>query len=332
MADSTNVQGAAEKISGLLNPKEGQSEPETKAEPSEQPQEEVKKEEPSTESQSSSGETPKEEASENTEIKEETQTELEEPNLHRLKVQGQEIEVSLDELKAGYSRDSDYRQKTHSLSLEKKDLETQKDSLRHNYDTRLGELNDLISTADGFIRQQQGSKDLQKLWEEDPTSAARLDYQLREQTRQIDDMKSKAKDAYTKQYNEYLDTQRQLAAAKIPEYSDPNKADQFRTDMRSSLRSYGFTDPEIGNLADHRFLMVIKDAMGYKSVKDKKPIVQKKVANAPKVIKSGVAKSNLGSGREVIKNKINKLSKTGHIKDAQSAILEMINLKSQTKR
>ena len=332
MADSTNVQGAAEKISGLLNPKEGQSEPETKAEPSEQPQEKVKKEEPSTESQSSSGETPKEEASENTEIKEETQTELEEPNLHRLKVQGQEIEVSLDELKAGYSRDSDYRQKTHSLSLEKKDLETQKDSLRHNYDTRLGELNDLISTADGFIRQQQGSKDLQKLWEEDPTSAARLDYQLRQQTRQIDDMKSKAKDAYTKQYNEYLDTQRQLAAAKIPEYSDPNKADQFRTDMRSSLRSYGFTDPEIGNLADHRFLMVIKDAMGYKSVKDKKPIVQKKVANAPKVIKSGVAKSNLGSGREVIKNKINKLSKTGHIKDAQSAILEMINLKSQTKR
>ena len=332
MADSTNVQGAADKIKGLLNPEQGQSEPEKKAEPSEQPQEEVKKEEPSTESQSSSGETQQEEASENTEIKEETQTESEEPNLHRLKVQGQEIEVSLDELKAGYSRDSDNRQKTHSLSLEKKDLETQKDSLRQNYDTRLGELNDLISTADGFIRQQQGSKDLQKLWEEDPTSAARLDYQLREQTRQIDDMKSKAKDAYTKQYNEYLDTQRQLAAAKIPEYSDPNKADQFRTDMRSSLRSYGFNDQEIGNLADHRFLMVIKDAMGYKSQKDKKPIAQKKVANAPKVIKSGVAKSNLGSGREVIKNKIGKLSKSGHIKDAQSAILEMINLKSQTKR
>ena len=332
MAESTNVQGAAEKISGLLNPNKDNQVPEKKAEPSEQPQEEVKKEEPSQESQSSSGETQKEEASENTEIKEETQTESEEPNLHRLKVQGQEIEVSLDELKAGYSRDSDYRQKTHSLSLERKDLETQKDSFRQNYDTRLGELNDLISTADGFIRQQQGSKDLQKLWEEDPTSAARLDYQLRQQTKQIDDMKSKAKDAYTKQYNEYLDTQRQLAAAKIPEYSDPNKADQFRTDMRSSLRSYGFTDQEIGNLADHRFLMVIKDAMGYKSQKDRKPIAQKKVANAPKVIKSGVAKSNLGSGREVIKNKIGKLSKSGHIKDAQSAILEMINLKSQTKR
>ena len=73
---------------------------------------------------------------ENTEVTEEQKTELEEPNLHRLKVNGQEIEVSLDELKAGYSRDSDYRQKTHSLSMERKDLETQKESLRQSYDNR----------------------------------------------------------------------------------------------------------------------------------------------------------------------------------------------------
>ena len=327
MAQEQTVHGAAEKITGLLNPKEEKQETESKVEPSETP---VKQEAPESQPES---EGTKEQVTENTEVKEETQTELsEEPELHRVKVSGQELEVTLDELKAGYSRDSDYRQKTHSLGLEKKDLEAQKTSLRHNYDTRLGELNDLISTADGFIRQQQGSKDLQKLWEEDPTSAARLDYQLREQTRQIDDMKSKAKDAYTKQYEEYLDTQRQLAAAKIPEYSDPNKADQFRTNMRTSLRSYGFSDQEIGNLADHRFLMVIKDAMGYKSVKDKKPIAQKKVAHAPKVVKAGVAKSSPSSGREEIRNKISRLKKTGHLREAQDAIRDMINLKSQQKR
>ena len=330
MAQEQTVQGAAKKISGLLNPKEGQSEPVKPAAPSEQPQE--IKEETSKESQSKSEETPKEVATENTEIKEETQTEVEEPELHRVKVQGQELEVSLDELKAGYSRDSDYRQKTHSLGLEKKDLEAQKSSLRQNYDTRLSELNDMIATADGFIRQQQGSKDLQRLYDEDPTSAAKLDYQLREQQKQIDGMKSKANDAYQRQYGEYLDAQRQLAAAKIPEYSDPDKADQFRTNMRTSLRSYGFNDGEIGSLADHRFLMVIRDAMSYKSVKDKRPIAQKKVANAPRVVKSGVAKSGTSSGRENIRNKISKLKKTGHIKDAQNALLDMINLKSQQKR
>ena len=91
-------------------------------------------------------------------------------------------------------------------------------------------------------------------------------------------------------------------------------------------------DGEIGSLADHRMLMVIRDAMSYKSIKDKRPIAQKRVANAPKVVKAGVAKSGTGSGREQIRNKISKLKKTGHLKDAQNALLDMINLKSQQKR
>ena len=328
MAESTNVQGAADKIAGILEPK-GQPEKkpeEPKAEPSEKP---VEQEVQNSQAQSEATE---EQISENTET-EETTTELqEEPNLHRLKVNGQEIEVSLDELKAGYSRDSDYRQKTHNLGIEKRELDSQRESLRQTYDTRLSELNELIATADATVRQEQGSEDLQKLWEEDPTAAARLDYQMRQRNRQLDDVRSKAREAQTRQYEDFLSTQRELAATKIPEYSDPNKADQFKVNMRNSLRSYGFNDQEIGQLADHRFLMVAKDAMSYKNLKDKKPIVQKKVANAPKVVKAGVAKSSTSSGREGIRNKINRLGKTGHLKDAQSAILDMINLKSQQRK
>ena len=328
MSEAQNIDGAAEKISGLLNPKD-QQETETKAEPTE-PESTEKQETP--ESQAKSEAAPVEQESENTEVTEETQTELEEPSLHRLKVNGQEIEVSLDELKAGYSRDSDYRQKTHSLGMEKRDLETQKNSLRQSYDAKLQELNDLLATADATVRQQQGSADLQKLYEEDPTQAAKLDYQLRQQNRAIEDMKSKAREAQIKQYNEFLETQKELAATKIPEYSDPNKADQFKINMRNSLRGYGFNDEEIGTMADHRFLMVAKDAMSYQTLKDKRPIVQKKVANAPKVVKPGVAKSTTSSGREQIRNKIGKLRKTGNINDASSAILDIINLKSQQRK
>ena len=326
MAQEQTVQGAAEKISGLLNPKQEKQETETKAEPSES----TEKQE-TQESQPKSEGTP-ETTTENTEVTEETQTELEEPELHRIKVQGQELEVTLDELKAGYSRDSDYRQKTHTLGLEKRDLETQKTSLRQSYDTRLSELNELIATADATVRQRQGSEDLQKLYDEDPTAAAKLDYQLRQETRQLEDVKSKAREAQAQQYDEFLATQKELAATKIPEYSDPNKADQFKYNMRTSLRNYGFNDQEIGSLADHRFLMVAKDAMSYQNLKNKRPIVQKKVANAPKVVKAGVAKSGISSGREAIRQKIGKLRKSGHLKDAHSAILDMINLKSQQRK
>ena len=322
-----NIQGAAEKISGLLNPKEDNQVPETNTEPSESTPEKQEVQE----SQSESNETPEQE-SENTETTEETPTELETPELHRVKVSGQELEVSLDELKAGYSRDSDYRQKTHSLGMEKRDLETQKNSLRQTYDTRLSELNDLISTANQFVEQKQGGQDLAKLYQEDPTEAARLDFQLRQEKQHIESLKDKARIAQTKQYESYLDAQKELAATKIPEFSDPNKADSFKLNMRNTLRDYGFNDQEIGSLADHRFLMVAKDAMSFQSQKDKRPIVSKKVANAPKVLKAGVARSNVSSGREEVRNKIKTLRKTGHIRDAQSAIADMINLKSQQRK
>ena len=322
-----NIQGAAEKISGLLNPKQDNQVPETKAEPSE-PNPETQEVQESTESK----EAPIEQASENTETTEETPTELETPELHRVKVQGQELEVSLDELKAGYSRDSDYRQKTHSLGMEKRDLEIQKNSLRQTYDTRLSELNDLISTADQFVQQKQGGQDLAKLYQEDPTEAAKLDFQLRQEKQHIESLKATAREAQNKQYETYLETQKELAATKIPEFSDPNKADSFKLNMRNTLRNYGFNDQEIGSLADHRFLMVAKDAMSFQSQKDKRPIVSKKVANAPKVLKAGVAKSNVSSGREEVRNKIKTLRKTGHIRDAQSAIADMINLKSQQRK
>ena len=322
-----NIQGAAEKISGLLNPKQDNQEPETNTEPSESTPEKQEVQE----SQSESKETPEQE-SENTETTEEQPTELETPELHRVKVSGQELEVSLDELKAGYSRDSDYRQKTHTLGMEKRDLETQKNSLRQTYDTRLNELNDLISTANQFVEQKQGGQDLAKLYQEDPTEAARLDFQLRQEKQHIESLKSSAREAQNRQYETYLETQKELAATKIPEFSDPSKADSFKLNMRTALRDYGFNDQEIGSLADHRFLMVAKDAMSFKSQKDKRPIVSKKVANAPKVLKAGVARSNVSSGREEVRNKIKTLRKTGHIRDAQSAIADMINLKSQQRK
>ena len=216
--------------------------------------------------------------------------------------------------------------------MEKRDLETQKNSLRQTYDTRLSELNDLISTADQFVQQKQGGQDLAKLYQEDPTEASKLDFQLRQEKQYIESLKSKAKDAQTRQYETYLETQKELAATKIPEFSDPNKADSFKLNLRTTLRDYGFNDQEIGSLADHRFLLVAKDAMSFKSQKDKRPIVSKKVANAPKVLKAGVARSNVSSGREEVRNKIKTLRKTGHIRDAQSAIADMINLKSQQRK
>ena len=322
-----SVQGAADKLLGLLNPQEGQSEPK-KDQPAPQEQTEPVKTEPVAEEVSKS-ETeeakPEAESSETqTETEQTEEQEIQKPSLHRVKVQGQELEVSLDELKSGYSRDSDYRQKTHALAEERRMLDDQKTSLSRSYDGKLKELTDLIGAAESYIG-QSSKEDLQKMYEEDPTQAAKIDFQQRQQRESFNKLKQQAEVAKLQQYNQYLDEQKRLAATKIPEYSDPVKGVTFKNQMKNSLSEYGFNDQEIGSLADHRFLMVLKDAMEYKNLKSK-PVTNKKVTTAPKVVKSGTPKME-DSRRAAVKQKIGRLRRSGKINDAQSAILEIIGKK-----
>lgn len=322
-----SVQGAADKLLGLLNPQEGQSEPK-KDQPAPQEQTEPVKTEPVAEEVSKS-ETeeakPEAESSETqTETEQTEEQEIQKPSLHRVKVQGQELEVSLDELKSGYSRDSDYRQKTHALAEERRMLDDQKTSLSRSYDGKLKELTDLIGAAESYIG-QSSKEDLQKMYEEDPTQAAKIDFQQRQQRESFNNLKQQAEVVKLQQYNQYLDEQKRLAATKIPEYSDPVKGVTFKNQMKNTLSEYGFNDQEIGSLADHRFLMVLKDAMEYKNLKSK-PVTNKKVTTAPKVVKSGTPKME-DSRRAAVKQKIGRLRRSGKINDAQSAILEIIGKK-----
>ena len=334
MNTDKSVQGAADKILGILNPEEGQSEPTTKVEPSEQAQPEAVEQEAPVEAAQESNQTETEEvateatSTENQETNEnetELQEQVEEPSLHRVKVNGQELEVSLDELKSGYSRDSDYRQKTHSLSLERKNLEEEKSVLRQTYDTKLKELDELMQSANSFI--SQGSEvDLNAMYEEDPQAAAKLDFQMRQQREHLASLRQKSEVVKQQQYNQFLNEQKQLAEQAIPELSNPQKASDLKVKMRNTLSDYGFNDQEIGSLSDHRFLKVLKDAIDYRNLKAAKPIVQKKVVNAPKVVKSGTASSE-SSKRSVIQSKLGRLKKSGKIQDAHSAILEIISKK-----
>jgi len=336
MNTDKSVQGAADKILGILNPEEGQSEPKTKVEPSEQAQPEAveTQQEAPVEAAQENNQTETEEvvteatSTENQETNEnetELQEQVEEPSLHRVKVNGQELEVSLDELKSGYSRDSDYRQKTHSLSLERKNLEEEKGVLRQTYDTKLRELDELMQSANSFI--SQGSEvDLKAMYEEDPQAAAKLDFQMRQQREHLAELRKRSEVVKQQQYNQFLNEQKQLAEQAIPELSNPQKASDLKVRMRNTLSDYGFNDQEIGSLADHRFLKVLKDAMDYRNLKAAKPIVQKKVVNAPKVVKSGTASSE-SSKRSVIQSKLGRLKKSGKIQDAHSAILEIISKK-----
>ena len=153
-----------------------------------------------------------------------------------------------------------------------------------------------------------------------------MEFKIRQQQSRISELKKKADDAFQSEFSQYLKKEIKLAEELIPEFADPVKSSEFKHNAKKVLSDYGFKDNEISSLTDHRFLLVLKDAMSFKNAKGSKDLSVKKIVSAPKVIKAGVAKPN-SSARDVIQQKIGKVRKTGRMEDAQSAILQMITQK-----
>merc|ERR1712166_943965 len=107
-----------------------------------------------------------------------TQEKLED-STYKVKVAGQELDVTLDELRNGYSRDADYRQKTEELSHQRKQFQSESEKQRLDYSQKLNDLNQRLSNAQQDLKEEINSSDLDKMYDEDPTEAARVERKLK---------------------------------------------------------------------------------------------------------------------------------------------------------
>ena len=100
---------------------------------------------------------------------EEAETETEEP-CYTVKVNGVEQEVSLSELRNGYSRNEDYKAKTMALSEERKGLEAK---LSADYSNQLQQATELFTKLDPILA-EASQIDWPTLAQQDPTTYTQL--------------------------------------------------------------------------------------------------------------------------------------------------------------
>jgi len=335
----TDLQKAAKSITGLLNPVAEEKKtdttdiPEKEKKQEEQNSPEPTKEESSTEDQPLEQEIKEEESNDETseEVSQEQTDEIpqEQDSTYKVKVAGQELDVTLDELKNGYSRDADYRRKTEELSYDKKQFVSESEKQRQDYSSKLNELNQLMSVAQQQLNTEINSVDLEKLYEEDPTEAARIEHRLRRKQEKLNSAMAKTQSEQNKQFESFLSDQKNKLVTKLPEFSDPDKASKLKSSMKTILNNYGFNDQEISQVYDHRIIMLVNDAMKYRNMQNSKPNLAKKISKPGKVFSSGVKKDKADLNFTKRKEKLNRLKKTGNIKDATSIFLDMVNNKQQ---
>lgn len=349
---ASDRQIAAKSISGLLNPQTGRVN-EKKAEvkkPEAQEQEQVaqvQNEEKDVNEEPINQESEKDQP----EVSEETQTETEqetsdvsetevsqeqtddvqqEPNsTYAVKVSGQELKVTLDELKKGYSRDADYRRKTEELSFEKKQFQSEADQQRQDYSVKLSELTKLYGFAQQQLNSEINNIDLNKLYDEDPVEATKVERQIRLKKEKMMDAAQKLQSEQQKQLSSYIQEQQKILANKMPEFNDAQKASSTKTNLRNFLNTYGFNDNEIGQIYDHRIVMLVNDALKYRNMKSVKPLSAAQASKPGKFLSSGVKKDNGDINFQKRKEKLGRLKKSGNVNDAASIFYDIITNKNK---
>jgi hypothetical protein len=317
MADNqtTNVIEAGNIIKSLMTGEESAPIKTVPTEVSEEPTETVETEEglltEETESPDETESYEAEETSESSDIQENS----EEP-YYSVTVDGTDLSVNLEELIQGYQRNADYTRKTQELAQERNQSSEFVERSKKDVEAKLQKLDQLNNAAQAQLQQEYAEVDFEKLYDEDPVEAARLEHKMRRKHEQLAQVQQQTQELQSQEFNKYLGEQQKLLSQKIPEFMDEQKGPRFKQQMRDYLGNIGFNDTEINSVYDHRYVMLVKDAMSYRNLQKAKPQIKKKVANAPKVVKGGVAKSKGQADAEAKRQQLSKLRKTGQVRDA----------------
>jgi len=243
---------------------------------------------------------------------------------YKAKVDGEEIEVDIDELINGYQRTADYTKKSQALAEQRKAIEAERVHLeqvkqeRQAYAQKLQALNQ-------FLSQQDQGENLEALKESDPIGYAVKVAERTEREKQLAVIRAEQQRIAQQQQAEqqqslqnHLKSEAQKLSAAIPELSTP-KGDEVRKQIREYAKSQGWSDEELGSVYDHRAVVALYKAMKFEQLQKSKPEIQKKVSQAPKMLKSGTSVPPTKSQQD--KQLSQRLKQTGKVKDA-AALLE----------
>jgi hypothetical protein len=248
--------------------------------------------------------------------------EVQETPRYRVKVDGQETEVQLDELIRGYQREADYTKKTQTLAEQRKAVEAEKAAveqakqLRDQYAQRLQLIEQTLS-------KQSPAEDLEALKEVDPIGYAVKVAERSEQEKKLAVLRAEQARIAQMQQAEQAEQIKKVVASEaekltqlLPEYADPQKGEQVRKDIRTYAEKIGFSSQELAQVYDSRAVLTLYKAMQYDKLMANKGEVNKKVEQAPKMLKSGVGRPTTSIEAETTKKMKQQLRSSGKVSDA----------------
>ena len=216
---------------------------------------------------------------------------------YTVKVNGEEVEVELDELKNGYSRQADYTQKSQALAEEKKTFEQARNAIvleRRQYAQLLGALQQQLNANN------EPAPNFDRMYDEDPIEATQQ-----------------------QQMHELITAEVERLPEVIPEWKDQERAGKEREQLREYLLENGVAEDEMQALVRANHIKVLRKAMLYDQGQSRVKKATRK-ASGSKTVKPGSRQGQVAPRSRKLKRARQRLKETGRLDDAAGLLESML--------
>jgi hypothetical protein len=247
----------------------------------------------------------------------------EEPELYSVKVNGQEAQVTLDDLKQGYSGQKYVQQGMQDVAAKRKEAENVYVAL-NNERQQLAEIYQKLQNG-GVAKPP--TKPTKEQFDADPIGYMQENLAYEEKKAEYDNQMAQLQNvsqqnSEAQQYarQAFVEEQMQILQKEIPEFADEKKGIKLKDKLvKVGQKHYGYSQDEIAQITDHRAIKVLNDAMKYQSIVAGKTLAEVKTKGAKSVVKPGAKKMPTPDAKKRSRQQA-KLRKTGSMEDAISLI------------
>ena len=244
------------------------------------------------------------------------------PNTFSIKVDGKDVDVTLDDLKRDYSGQAYIQKGMKQAAEQRKQAEQAYDGLNQ----QRAQLQQLMQQVQQQGVMAQPTPPTKELLADDPLGYIEADANYREdmgkfqhQRQQIAQQQQAAERAQGQANKVHLQSQMAELTKAIPEFADALKAPKMKERLVQQGRTEGYSTEEIGGIVDHRAMKVLHKAMLYDQMMAGTSTVESKLKKARPLMKAGAKKQPESSSKKRGKQ-MSQLKKSGSVADAAALL------------
>lgn len=235
------------------------------------------------------------------------------------KVDGEEGTATLSKLIKSHQLEGHLNRKSMELSDARKAFEVETQQKKQQFDAQLSQLSTSLDANIKMFHGELARVNWQELEANDPVEYLRLRASFEDRNRKLIEHhqflnaeEGKRKQAAEEAQKAKFATEIKLLVNAVPEWKTEAALEKGHAEIMKYLKSSGLGDDEISAIQSHKHILILRDAMKYRELQERKPAVVKKISEAPKFSRPGSVSKGDTESASYVKSR-EQLRKTGKL-------------------